>query len=167
VLQHPSERRHALNTARIAALGLSSADLMVGETFPTLCTDLQNSGRRPVLLFPGEGAHDLAATPPLCADDLLLVVPDGTWKKARKLLYMNPCLMALPRVVLPENLPTRYRLRKAPMAGAISTVEAIVTALNILESPSRFDELLVAFEQLIDEQINAMGQATFERNHLR
>ena len=96
---------------------------------------------------------------------LLLVVPDGTWRKARKLLYLNPELEALPRVTLPAGLTSRYRLRKAPMAGALSTIEAIAAALDILEAPNRFDELLRPFEVLIQGQIEAMGEETFRKNH--
>jgi DTW domain-containing protein len=96
---------------------------------------------------------------------VLLVVPDGTWRKARKLLYLNPLLAALPRVALPEGLTSRYRLRKAPMPGALSTLEAIVTALNGLEPSGSFDLLLKPFEALIEGQISAMGADTFARNH--
>ena len=98
---------------------------------------------------------------------LLLVVPDGTWRKARKLLYLNPLLAALPRVCLPAGLESRYRLRKAPMAGALSTLEAIVVALEALEAPQSFAALLQPFEALIDGQIAAMGESTYQRNHGR
>ncbi|WP_361194396.1 DTW domain-containing protein, partial [Streptomyces sp. NPDC021354] len=66
---------------------------------------------------------------------------------------------------LPEGLSSRYRLRKAPMPGALSTIEAIVTALNLLDSPSRFDELLRPFDALIEGQIDAMGREVYRRNH--
>ena len=36
LLQHPSEVNHALNTARLAALGLRNAELRVGEVFEDL-----------------------------------------------------------------------------------------------------------------------------------
>jgi len=36
LLQHPSEVNHALNTARLAALGLVNAQLVVGEVFEDL-----------------------------------------------------------------------------------------------------------------------------------
>lgn len=36
LLQHPSESAHALNTARLAALGLSNAELRVGR-YSTTC----------------------------------------------------------------------------------------------------------------------------------
>ncbi|MNU01659.1 hypothetical protein D3C72_2451280 [compost metagenome] len=51
------------------------------------------------------------------------------------------------------------------MAGALSTLEAVTVALDILEAPARFDELLRPFEALIQGQIEAMGEETFRRNH--
>ena len=121
LLQHPSEVNHALNTARLAALGLNNAQL--------------------------------------------LVVPDGTWRKARKLLHLNPLLAALPRVTLANGGVSRYRLRKAPGPGALSTLEAIVQALQVLEAPVSFEPLLKPFEALIEGQIAAMGEEVFWRNH--
>lgn len=168
ILQHPSEVRHALNTARLAALGLSNAELRVGEVFEDLPALLAQPGYRACLLFPGEQAQPL----PQFATQLdglpaLLIVPDGTWRKARKLLHCNPLLAALPRVTLMDGLESRYRLRKAPMPGALSTVEAVVSALDILEAPAQFDALLKPFEALIEGQIEAMGAETFRRNHQR
>ncbi|MEX5353271.1 DTW domain-containing protein [Pseudomonas juntendi] len=165
VLQHPSETSHALNTARLAALGLVNAELRVGEVFDDLERLLATPGYRPVVLFPGDEAGVLRAYE---GDDelpLMLIVPDGTWRKARKLLYLNPLLAALPRVTLGEVRASRYRLRKAPGEGALSTVEAVVEALNVLESPLCFDEVLKPFDALIEGQIRAMGRETFERNH--
>ncbi|BBR55203.1 MULTISPECIES: tRNA-uridine aminocarboxypropyltransferase [Pseudomonas] len=165
LLQHPSEVSHALNTARLAALGLVNAELRVGEVFDDLPALLATPGYRPVLLFPGEQAQVLSAYE--IADDtpLLLIVPDGTWRKARKLLYLNPLLDALPRVTLGQVPPSRYRLRKAPEPGALSTIEAVVEALNALEGAGRFDALCRPFDALIEGQIKAMGRETFERNH--
>lgn len=168
VLQHPSEVRHALNTAKLAALGLRNSELRVGEAFEDLAALIEVPGYRSALLFPGDQAQPLAAY----ADDQdqrpwLLVVPDGTWRKASKLLHMNPLLAALPRVTLAQVLPSRYRLRKAPADGALSTLEAVVQALNVLEAPLSFDALLKPFEALIEGQIEAMGRETYERNHLR
>ncbi|MHC6226744.1 tRNA-uridine aminocarboxypropyltransferase [Pseudomonas sp. X10] len=165
LLQHPSETTHALNTARLAALGLDNAELRVGEVFEDLPALLARPGYRPALLFPGEQAQVLEA---YGADDvppLLLVVPDGTWRKARKMLYLNPLLAGLPRVTLGQVTPSRYRLRKAPEPGALSTLEAVVQALNVLEAPAGFDALLRPFDALIEGQIDAMGRETFERNH--
>lgn len=164
ILQHPSEVNHALNTARLAALGLNNAQLVVGEVFEGLADLLNVPGYQARLLFPGEEAVALMAQ---TSNSLptLLVVPDGTWRKARKLLHSNPLLAALPRVTL-ENMPSsRYRLRKAPGPDALSTVEAITHALHTLEPDRSFAALLRPFEALIDGQIAAMGEETFRRNH--
>ncbi len=165
VLQHPSETAHALNTARLAALGLVNAELRVGEVFEDLAGLLVTPGYRPVLLFPVEQAQALVAYGETGDKPLLLIVPDGTWRKARKLLYLNPLLDALPRVTVAGVAPSRYRLRKAPEPGAVSTIEAVVQALNVLEQPASFDGLLRPFEALIEGQIKAMGVAVYERNH--
>lgn len=166
LLQHPSEVNHALNTARLAALGLRNAELRMGEVFEDLEQWLTQPGYRTGLLFPGEGAQALQA---YAGDERpwLLVVPDGTWRKARKLLHVNPLLATLPRVTLGALQPSRYRLRKAPGEGALSTIEAVTQALNVLEAPALFDALLRPFDALIEGQIAAMGQQTYERNHLR
>ncbi|MCQ4311625.1 DTW domain-containing protein [Pseudomonas stutzeri] len=161
ILQHPSETGHALNTARLAALGLTNAELRVGESFEDLPVD---DGTDSFLLFPGVDAVPLEQLAKR-VEPLRLIVPDGTWRKARKLLHLNPSLAALPRVALPAGLVSRYRLRKAPMSGALSTLEAIVTALNTLEGAGRFDPLLRPFEALIEAQIDAMGAEIYQRHH--
>ncbi len=160
ILQHTSEAGHALNTARLAALGLRNATLQVGEHFEDDCDGALQS----YVLFPGDDAVPVGRLG--CSETpIRLIVPDGTWRKARKILHLNPWLAALPRVALPEGLTSRYRLRKAPMPGALSTIEAIVTALDVLEAPSQFDALLRPFEALIEGQINAMGEEVYRRNH--
>ena len=164
LLQHPSEVSHALNTARLAALGLSNAELIVGEVFEDLPTLLNRPGYQARLLFPADDAQPMQAYGE-SDEPLLLVVPDGTWRKARKMLHLNPLLAALPRVTLAEGGVSRYRLRKAPGPGALSTIEAIVQALETLEAPTTFAPLLKPFEALIEGQIAAMGDETYERNH--
>lgn len=172
ILQHVSEARHALNTARLAHLGLQDTELWVGECFDALPARLAQS-KRAVLLFPGSEAVTAGQWPAQAesgspaAVDLpdLIVVPDGTWRKARRILMMNPILQSMPRWVLPPGPPSRYRLRKAPDPQAVSTLEAIVRVLQLLEPQQDFSPLLRPFEQLIAEQIQAMGPQTYQRNY--
>ncbi|TWD99290.1 DTW domain-containing protein YfiP [Pseudomonas sp. AG1028] len=168
VLQHPTEVDHALNTANLAVLGLRSAALWVGEVFEALPEWVAEPGYRTCLLFPGEQARRISELPG-DADPrpVRLIVPDGTWRKARKILYMNPLLAGLPRVTLADAPPSRYRLRKAPIEGSLSTLEAIVEALNVLEAPADYRALLKPFDALIEGHIAAMGEDTFKRNHQR
>ena len=170
VLQHPDEVRHPLNTARLAVLGLKNAELKVGEQFEALPELIAAAGRA-LLLFPArEGtavsAPELAAVGDTASKPNLLIVPDGTWRKARKIVQANPVLDGLPRLTLPEGEPSRYRVRKARGPGAVSTIEAIVRALAQLEPDRDFRPLLKPFDALIDQQISAMGDEVFERNHV-
>lgn len=166
ILQHPDERRHALNTGRLAALGLQQAELLVGERFPQLEALL--AGSAPVfLLFPGDNAQPprpLARRPGQEAP--LLIVLDGTWRKARKMLYENPVLQCLPRLALAAGLPSTYRIRRATKPGAVSTVEAIVRTLTAMEPGRDFGPVLAPFDALIAQQIDAMGVDVY-RAHYR
>lgn len=165
MIQHPDERRHALNTARLLVAGLANAQLLAVEQLPPDWIELiTDPGWRTELLFPGPDVPVLT-TAEVDARPRRLILLDGTWRKARKLLYLNPLLQQLPQVALPEGLLSRYRLRKAPTAGALSTVEAGAMALQILEPDTDFSSLLRPFDALIEGQITAMGKDTYRRNH--
>src|SRR5690606_31931463 len=127
VLQHPQESRHPLNTGRLVCLGLQSARFLCGEMFAE--ATWQEPGTW--LLFPGEQAVSIDEVP---AGDrpAHIIVPDGTWRMARRLLRLNPALAALPRLVVPAGAPSRYRVRNTREAGAVATIEAVVRTLNAL-----------------------------------
>src|SRR5690606_1797612 len=152
-----------LNTGRLALLGLKNAELWVGEAFPDLPARLAQA-ENAYLLFPGPGAGLPVPMKPGQGDSsILLIVPDGTWRKARKIIYANPVLDALPRLTLGAGPASRYRLRKTDRPGAVSTVEAIVRTLSAMEPEQDFQPVLIPFEALIEQQISAMGQATYHR----
>jgi hypothetical protein len=105
------------------------------------------------LLFPGEGATpaaERAAEPP----PVLLVV-DGTWHQAERMLQHNPFLAALPRIAVSSDLPSGYgELRREPGPGTLPTIEAVALALGALErDPARFEPMREAFRQAVDRQL--------------
>lgn len=65
--------------------------------------------------------------------------------------------------------PSRYRLRREPAPHCVSTIEAIVQALSVLEPELTGTEgLIAAFDGLIDDQIiNAKNRARAPRNRAR
>ena len=165
VLQHPSEARHPLNTARLAVLGLAGARLLVGSatrrrtgwrpaTRRTCCFPVPGAGAGA-----GYGRRRAGAAHPADRARRHLT-------HARKLVRLNPELVALPRVMLQKGLTSRYRVRHADIDGALSSIEAIVHALNAIEAPARFDALLDPFERMIDLQIEGMGEHLYARHHL-
>jgi DTW domain-containing protein len=160
VIQHPRERKHPFNTVRLVRLGLRSARLVVAShdrEERALCAPDARPGD--ALLMPGADAAELAGLP-RDARPRRLVVLDGTWPQARKLVRDNPWIAALPRVCLRPERPGRYRIRRAPRPECLSTVEAIVEALRILESETEgLDTLLEAFHRMIDQQIDLAADA--------
>ncbi len=165
ILQHPDEQKHALNTGRLAALGLQKAELWVGEQFPELEAAI-SAAASAFLLFTGPDAQAPQAWGfGSGASPGLLIVPDGTWRKARKILYANPVLNTLPRLSLPAGEPSRYRLRQTREPAAVSTIEAIVRTLAVLEPDQNFQPVLRPFDVLVEQQILAMGPDLYKRNY--
>ena len=113
----------------------------------------------------GHRPHAHHAVGAAAEQPLLLVVPDGTWRKARKLVYLNPVLQTMAQVCLPDGLVSRYRLRKVPLPGALSTIEAGAEVLAALHPGFDKHALLAPFEALIEGQIRAMGQARYLENY--
>lgn len=153
-LQHPRESRVAIGTARIAHLGLAGSEIHEGVEFAgntRIHSLLSQPGT--ALLFPGEGSvpPDELGIPPTT-----LLVIDGTWPQARKMVALNPALQALPRIGFVPRRPGNYRIRKEPAEHCVATVEAVVEVLAAFErDDARFAPLLRAFESMVDRQIAA------------
>ena len=159
VLQHPLEVANAKNSARLLHLSVAGSVLAVGERFDAGELDalLHADGREPVLLYPDTpGDAGLPAPPPFVpmeAGRLRLVLLDATWRKSRKMLYLNPALQGLPRLALVDVAPSNYRIRKAHAPHQLSSLEAGVLALAQLEGgDAAFRPLLDAFEGFVQQQ---------------
>lgn len=149
---------------RCPVLGLQQAQLWVGEHFADLPEYLARF-ERPYVLFPGAQARTVMQCRAQQHIPDLLLVPDGTWRKARKLIHQNPVLQDLPRLSLTAREASRYRLRKAPDDQSLATIEAIAQVLSELQPEQDYSALLQPFEQLIQEQITAMGAQVYQRNY--
>jgi DTW domain-containing protein YfiP len=159
LLQHPRERRKAIGTARLAHLCLPGSELHVGVEFEddaavrAALAEAHAAGRPAHLLFPGPRAVDLAEAK--LDGPITLVVVDGTWWQARKLLKRNARLAALPQLRFTPPAPSNYRIRREPSDDYVATVEALAHVLGALEGdPQRFRALLRPFEAMIDTQIH-------------
>jgi DTW domain-containing protein len=165
LLQHPRERDVAIGTARMASLCLPEAELHVGVRWdgsPELARALSDEARPPVLLYPGDGAIDVAKDPP--RGPVTLVVVDGTWWQAKKVVRENRELARLPRYSFTPPSPSEYRIRKEPHESYVSTLEALVHVLGVLEGDrSRFQALLTPFRAMIDAQLDCQTRFSSSR----
>lgn len=164
LLQHPLEVHNAKGSARLLHLSLPNSRLVTGESFAAGELDALLAGKHNVLLYPdtpGDRSLGIAPPPPLDASLLLdpaglrLVVLDATWRKSRKMLYLNPALQRLPRLPLRDTPPSHYLIRKAHAPDQLSTLEATCYALTQLENePTRFAALITAFDGFVAQQLS-------------
>lgn len=156
LLQHPREEFMPIGTARMTAACLPSSTLVVGtelDNHPKVREVLSDPDREIVLLWPGPGAKDLRTLD--TSTPKTLVVVDGTWALARKLVRINPGIGRLPRYALAPERASQYRIRAEPRAECVSTIEATMLALGILERDEpRFAAMLQPFTAMIDTQID-------------
>ena len=155
LLQHPRERDVPIGTARMASLCLQGSELFVGLRWPgsaEVARALSDPARPAALLYPGDGAIDVARHPP--SGPVTLVVVDGTWSQTRRVVRDNPVLAALPRYAFTPAAPSEYRIRREPDEACVSTIEALAHVLGVLEGdPERFRALLQPFRAMVDAQL--------------
>lgn len=155
ILQHPRERDNAIGTARMASLALPGSELLVGVNWndhPGLARALSDPARPPALLFPGPGAKNILTDRP--PGPITLIVVDGTWSQAKNLVRDNAVLQSLPRYAFEAPEPSEYRIRKEPDVAFVSTIEALMHVLGVLEDrPLRFRALLEPFRAMVDAQL--------------
>lgn len=184
------EAGHAKNTARLLHLSLPSSRLEVGESFdpellshwlhapwPTSSEDNSALEKPPkvrtLLLYPptpDDPQLPVTMPPALPADwiaqpeSLRVVLIDGTWRKSRKMLYLNPALQHLPRWCLQDMPPGRYAIRKAHAPDQLSSFEAAAWALAQLQGWNAqhpaWQQLMQNFDAAIaqHQHLQAQGQ---------
>lgn len=166
ILQHPREARLAICSAWLTHVALAGSELHEGVRFedhPRVGALCASPGT--ALLFPGEGASpagQLAAAPPAT-----LIVVDGTWPQALKMLRANPAVAALPRVSIVAAAPSGYGgLRREPEQGHLATIDAVAEALGALEGdPARYAPMRAAFRIAVALQLECSTDARRSPRH--
>ena len=150
ILRHPDERGRTLSTVSLIKQRYPSVLVKEGEIFQKPRIE------RMAVLFPDNGNNKPEAREVDLETTLILI--DATWKKAKKILHLNPWFNDLPKVSInPEKLSS-YKIRKVPDASALSTVEAFAEVSN---SPELHD----LFDAFVSRQIETMGREVYERNY--
>jgi len=154
ILQHPRERTHPFNTARLAELGLRQIEVLV-DHLSRLRRDPAPLGALDgaALLYPASDARDVTTLGPGEAPRRLFVI-DGTWHHARTLYRDIPVLGTLPHLTLPNHLRSAFQIRQQPDVHCLSTIEAVVFALRALEPDTAgLDGLLASFDAMQGRQL--------------
>ncbi len=124
----------------------------------------------PMVLFPGPASRDLTkmSAPervqmiPAGLEPIIIVL-DGTWHLARKILHRSPNLQKITRVCFTPNRLSRFLVRKQPHPACFSSIEAIhelITLLGPENSEGKVrphDILLNVFDDMVAKQLSFRG----------
>lgn len=142
VVMHHFEAVRSTNTGRLAARMLTRSSVRLRGAKDAV-VEAPPAGRR-LVLYPAVDARPLV--PADATDDLVLVVPDGTWTQARRIHRRDPACRDAATVTLPFAGESGYGLRRNPRPGGLCTLEAIAAALGVLEGPAVASALLAGFQ---------------------
>jgi DTW domain-containing protein YfiP len=93
-----------------------------------------------------------------------LIVPDGTWTTAPRIVVREPKFHKIPKVSLINPPKSQYKLRKHPNPYYISTFEAILYSLEIIEDNHKLkDKLLYYFLMKIDNLLWLAGKLSSDK----
>ncbi|MCI0572071.1 MAG: DTW domain-containing protein [Myxococcaceae bacterium] len=152
LVRHVMETWKASNTARLAAMALPGAELVAYG-------DRERSFERHLPLPEGSWLlwPEGPPPPPDAPPPRTVVVLDGSWSQARRMMQRHPAFRALPRLVLAP--PTgALRLRIPPREDGMSTLEAVALALAQLEGPGVAEPLLTLHELFTRRGLQSRGR---------
>jgi DTW domain-containing protein YfiP len=127
IVRHHLEQHRSSNSGRLAHFALPNSEIV------------DHGGRGgPAVLPPLDGAYLVypigePVTAPPTPLPKQLVFLDATWSQARRMFRKIDALRGLPILHLPYEEAHIVRMRAAPTAGHVSTIEAIARALRLLE----------------------------------
>jgi DTW domain-containing protein YfiP len=141
IIKHTRERFLISNTANLAQLVLTNCQIFMrgykqdSDNYRPIKIEEHMT---PLYLFPEEGRSqelnvDFVKT---LKGPVQLVVPDGSWRQAKKFHRREEALSNLQMVHLAPSGPSEYLLRRQHREDGLCTYEAIIRALSLLEGPN-------------------------------
>lgn len=167
ILQHPSETKQAKGSAILTNLSLQKSKILVGEDFSRhdeLNALIADTSRKVYLLYPHKSANVVVPVNKSEQQRVVLLVLDGTWKKAYKMYQMSSNLQALPKVIISPDVVSQYVIRKHHKPNDVSTLEACAHALAVMEnSQLKYQPLMNSFIAFNDFQLQ-LSQTKLKSN---
>lgn len=158
MIVHVRELNLTTNTAQLARTVLPNSELYVrgrvGE--PLDLENLIDEDRIPLYLFPDENAVELDSEFVNSLDrPVQLIVPDGSWRQAKKFKRREKVLQGIQSVRLTSTRPSDYILRRGPNEQSLCTFEAIARALGKLEGKGVMDKLELIFHTMVAQVMDS------------
>jgi DTW domain-containing protein YfiP len=161
ILMHYRERITTTNTGRIAHYLLNNSEIHIRGLAqqPLQEEDVLKPEYTPLFLFPSE--HSVFLTEELLTSlggKIQLIVPDGSWRQAKRVGKREGFLKNVLHVKLPDTSNGIFFLRRKVMDEGISTIEAIARALGIIESQAIQKNLENVFRIMVEKTLETRGK---------
>lgn len=153
VFRHAKERWRSTNTARIAALGLESVEIVDYGLAEAPPLDLSRVRPGDYLLFPGG-----TSAPPARDQGLVrILIPDGNWHQAGRLarrLRQQPGVSSLSMSGVER---AKHTLRRARSSSELSTIEAMAAACDWAGEHENADALRAVYREMVFASVAGRG----------
>jgi DTW domain-containing protein len=157
---HHRELSRRSNTGLLAVRALLNSEVRVrGEDREALdLQDLLTNQYRSFLFYPSSDAVELNQG--LVMQDttpIQLLVPDGTWRQARKIHSRHKELRDLPRVKISTPDNSIFQLRAQSKPERMATLQAIAEALGVIEGDGIRAHLIKLYQTKVERTLKARG----------
>ena len=157
---HHRELSRSSNTGLLAHRSLVNCEVRIrGESREALdLSDLLSPDYRTLLFYPSADAleldRELVRRDPL---PIQLIVPDGTWRQARKIHSRHSELKNIPRVKISTPNRGTFQLRAQSRPERMATLQAIACALRIIEGDPVAAALMKLYHARVERTLRARG----------
>lgn len=154
ILMHPMEfKKEKVGTGRFTHLILKNSEVIVDISFDhnkRFQEVLNDPDYETFMLYPGHETVDLSGDElkKRLSKKAQVIVIDGTWPCAKKMVKLTKSLHQIPRISFPPGRVSEFEVKHQPLPGCLSTVESIHQVLKDLK---RMD-----IEKLSGEEENLM-----------
>lgn len=157
---HHRELTRSSNTGLLALRALVNSEIRIrGEGRKTLdLKDLLTPQYRTFLFYPSDDAVELDEE--LAAQDqrpIQLIVPDGTWRQARKVHSRHHELKDVPRVKISTPNKPAFQLRAQSRPEGMATLQAIAHGLGVIEGDLVKAQLMALYHAKIERTLIGRG----------
>jgi len=157
---HHRELTRSSNTGLVALRALVNSEMRIrGEGRETLnLKDLLVPRYRTFLFYPSADAAELTQSLVLQErTPIQLIVPDGTWRQARKVHYRHHELKNVPRVKISTPNDSTFQLRAQSRPEGMATLQAIARALGVIEGELVQAQLMQLYRAKIERTLIGRG----------
>lgn len=163
IIVHASELKKTTNTGRLALMALKNSALCVRggdaqHSSPIDLSPLLTSDYQTIMFYPSHEAVELNQSFLATFDKpIQLLIPDGTWRQARKVHTRHHELNRVPRAMITSPNPFKVHMRAESTDYGMATLLAIASALGVIEGEQVRNVLFDLYKNKLERTLQGRG----------